>query len=628
VSHPIPDAALDSDIAIIARKGSGKSYLARGLAERLLDLKRRLVIIDPLGAWWGLKASADGESAGYPVAVFGGEHGDMPLTSKMGEPLAKLIASENLPCVIDTSLMRKEEQGELAIDLFEGLFRFNKDALTIVLEEADVFAPQNPAKDGYAARVLHEVDRIARRGRARGLRLISLTQRPARLHKDVLSQAAALVAMRLTSPHDRAAIEDWIKGNADASQAKEVMGSLATLAIGEGWVWAPDLDILRRAKFPSIKTLDTSATPKAGERRIAPKTLAEVDVSAIREALAVPAPVSKENLKRDETSPALIEQAEQRGYHRGWQAGVQEGRKAGWNDAAEKMRAMLADFLGRPYEASPVPDVLRETEAKVPAQANGNQIAEPSPGVISPSALAMLDTLVICHPWPIPAILWGAFSGRSPVSGPWHKAVSELKATAFVETADGKFVATPAGVSASKSRPAGIGSDVDLWRCWRATIRGLIGESAIGLLEVLSAHRPNRLTARQWGLLTNRSPISGPWHGALKALSKWDCIEKSGDRYGVTEKGVQIAGNEGGADTREALFAVRVNRLSTTSRQIFDALPGERTDLARKLGKSPISGPWHSAIKELLASGLAAETARVIVRIDEELEALTGKAAS
>lgn len=450
MNHPIPDAALDSDIAIIARKGSGKSYLARGLAERLLDLKRRLVIIDPLGSWWGLKASADGEKAGYPVAVFGGEHADMPLTAKMGEPLAKLIAAENLPCVIDTSLMRKEEQGELAIDLFEGLFRFNKDALTIVLEEADVFAPQNPAKDGYAARVLHEVDRIARRGRARGLRLISLTQRPARLHKDVLSQAAALVAMRLTSPHDRAAIEDWIKGNADASQAKEVMGSLATLATGEGWVWAPDLDILSRAKFPRIKTLDTSATPKAGERRVEPKTLAQVDVKALRDAMKVEEPASNPVAKINTPDPKAIEMAEERGFRRGLEEGMTRGRFAGIAIGLERAKQAV-EALRADDEANGIPVVIEGRSGAIEARVRPHVVkrSEPLHSVppkspprayssteFSKSEMKVLRAIAMWkslgNATPTKVMVAGA-AGYSPKSGGYANLLSRLRTAGAIE---------------------------------------------------------------------------------------------------------------------------------------------------------------------------------------------------
>lgn len=234
----IPDDALDSDIAIIAKKGRGKTYTAKGIVERLLRMERRVLVLDPLAVWWGLKASADGERAGFPIAVFGGPHGDMPLTEAMGRPLARVIAKENFPAVIDMSMMTKAAWQRLVADLLDELFTVNRDPLWIVLEEADVFAPQQP-REGDSARVLGEVDRIARRGRAFGFRLISITQRPAKLHKDVLTQLSTLIALGVTSPQDRDAIKSWVEGNADRDTAKTVMESLAALPVGEGWVWAP-----------------------------------------------------------------------------------------------------------------------------------------------------------------------------------------------------------------------------------------------------------------------------------------------------------------------------------------------------------------------------------------------------
>jgi DNA helicase HerA-like ATPase len=89
-------------------------------------------------------------------------------------------------------------------------------------------------------RVLGEVDRIARRGRNFGFRLISITQRPAKLHKDVLTQLSTLVGLGVTRPQDRDAVKAWVDGNADREQARVVYDSLAKLPVGEGWVWAPD----------------------------------------------------------------------------------------------------------------------------------------------------------------------------------------------------------------------------------------------------------------------------------------------------------------------------------------------------------------------------------------------------
>lgn len=63
-----------------------------------------------------------------------------------------------------------------------------------------------------------------------------ITQRPAAIHKNVLTQANALIAMRLPAPQDRKAVEEWIKGQADAEEGRAVLASLSRLQRGEGWV--------------------------------------------------------------------------------------------------------------------------------------------------------------------------------------------------------------------------------------------------------------------------------------------------------------------------------------------------------------------------------------------------------
>ena len=201
MTHPIPDNALDEDIAILGRKGGGKSYTAKGIVERLLDMGRRVLVLDPLGVWAGLRTSADGEHPGYPVAIFGGLHGDLPLDPGAAEPMARIIAAENLPAVIDLSELSKAAQQSFLLKFLHELRRVNKEALTVVLEEADVFAPQNPQGDDSKA--LHgEIDWIARRGRFKGFRLLTITQRPARLSKDVLTQANMVIMHRLPAPQD------------------------------------------------------------------------------------------------------------------------------------------------------------------------------------------------------------------------------------------------------------------------------------------------------------------------------------------------------------------------------------------------------------------------------------------
>lgn len=355
MDHPIPEAALDEDIAILGKKGGGKTFTAKGIVERLLDLGRRVLILDPLGVWAGLRTSADGEKPGYPVAIFGGLHGDLPLDPAAAEALAQIIGAENLPAVIDLSDLSKHAQQAFLLKFLMELRRVNTEALTIVLEEADVFAPQQPMGDDSKA--LHgEIDWIARRGRFKGFRLLTITQRPARLSKDVLTQCSTLIAHRLPAPQDRDAVKAWVDGNGDKDVAREVFDTLATLSVGEAWLYAPEHGVLERVKFPKIKTLDTSATPRAGEKRIAPKTLAQVDVSgvsaALAEAMSISEP-SKEGKKMNMPSTAELDRLQQEAWADGHATGHRDGFEAGRMAAGRRVLELVQTFVLEIAEPAP-----------------------------------------------------------------------------------------------------------------------------------------------------------------------------------------------------------------------------------------------------------------------------------
>lgn len=380
VTHPIPDAALDADIAILGRKGGGKTYTSKGIVERLLDMGRRVLILDPLGVWAGLRTSADGEGPGYPVAIFGGPHADMPLDTAAAVPMADVLARENVPAVIDLSDLTKGAQQSFLLAFLHELRRVNTEALTIVLEEADVFAPQNPQGDD-SKQLHHEIDWIARRGRFKGFRLITICQRPARLSKDVLTQAATLVAHRLPAPQDRDAVKAWVEGNGDREEAKAVFDTLARLDVGEAWVWASEQGTLERRRFPTIKTLDTSATPRAGEKRIEPKTLADVDVSAIRTALDAAKPTTKSTQNMRENIPAEVAVAEDRGYRRGLEEGIARGRLAGIAVGLARARNAI-DALRVDDEDNGVPATLYGPAGSVEARVKPAE----SPAISRPRA--------------------------------------------------------------------------------------------------------------------------------------------------------------------------------------------------------------------------------------------------
>lgn len=278
----LPVDAVTQTFAILAKRGTGKTYTASVMAEEMLKAGHQVVAIDPTGAWFGLRSSADGKRGGFPIVVMGGEHGDVPLEDTAGEVIASAIVENRLSAVIDLSLFRKGQLIRFMVAFAETLYRLNRDALHLFVDEADAVAPQGRQYGGDENRMLGAMEDIVRRGRRRGIGCTLITQRPAVLNKNVLTQCESLYAMRLVHPKDIDAIMEWINVHADDKDARAVVDSLPTLGIGEAWFWSPGwMQTIKRVKIRERETFDSSATPKPGQTARVPKALAEIDLNAL-----------------------------------------------------------------------------------------------------------------------------------------------------------------------------------------------------------------------------------------------------------------------------------------------------------------------------------------------------------
>ena len=278
----LPTDAVTETFAILAMRGAGKTNLARCMAEEMFREKLHFAVIDPVGSWWGLRASRDGKSPGLPIPILGGPRGDLPLEKTGGALVADLIVNDSLTCIVDVSEFSHGECVRFLTDLAERIYRKNRDALHLFLEECDEYTPQNPMRD--EPRLLRAWELIVRRGRARGLGVTMITQRSAKVNKNVLTQIGSLFAMRTTSPQDRAAIKAWVEYNAES---KDLIESLQGLENGEAWFWSPAWrKVCQRFKARLSHTYDSGATPKSGRKSRAPATLQDVNLGAIRQAMA------------------------------------------------------------------------------------------------------------------------------------------------------------------------------------------------------------------------------------------------------------------------------------------------------------------------------------------------------
>lgn len=387
----IPEAALQQHIAVLGKNGSGKTYATKAvIVEPLLAAQKHVAIVDPTSAWWGLRSSADGKGPGYKIVVLGGEHGDLPLPPLGGAAVARLAIEQRVNIIADTGNLTVGERTRWMIDFAGTIYRLNRSPLHLVLDEAHVFAPQGKVPDPDTGKMLHAVNQLASGGRSRGIRLTMITQRPQKLHKDSLTTADTLIAMRVLAPHDREAVKAWIDGCGDPAQGKQVLDSLAGLQRGEGWIWYPEGAHLTRSKFPAIKTFDSSATPTDGGALKAPKGAAEIDLTEIRAALADAVREAEANdpkllraeiarLKREIGQPkelAVDTEALHREYRRGKIEGYREGIKAFEGTARrvrdldnqlesfrEDVRALSVD-IQQWVESEPDPAVARTPSAE------------------------------------------------------------------------------------------------------------------------------------------------------------------------------------------------------------------------------------------------------------------------
>lgn len=302
VSFPL--SFVTNTTAVLARRGAGKSYTASVIAEQVMEAQQPVIILDPLGAFWGLRSSADGKRPGFAVIVLGGRHGDVPLEPTAGKVIAALVVEKPGCYVIDLSLFESNaDQDRFAAEFLETLYRMkarHPTAQLLIVDEADSFAPQTGStRGGMAPRLLGAMEAIVRRGRSRGLGVVLISQRSAVLNKNVLTQAENLIVMQTTGPQDIKAIEAWIEHTGDDDGQIKVLTSLHQLLVGEAWVWSPAEKMLLRTKIQKRTTFDSSATPKPGEVRIEPRERAEVDLEALGTEIKATVERAKENDPRE-----------------------------------------------------------------------------------------------------------------------------------------------------------------------------------------------------------------------------------------------------------------------------------------------------------------------------------------
>jgi DNA helicase HerA-like ATPase len=129
---------------------------------------------------------------------------DQTIWAGADETVKDLLPNDWRMLVADTGSLPSAHEGSIAAAGLLGFLwdqRHARQPLLIVIDEAHNICPQNPVDSNQALATEHVV-RIAGEGRKYGLYLLLSTQRPAKVHENVLSQCDNLLMMRMNSAAD------------------------------------------------------------------------------------------------------------------------------------------------------------------------------------------------------------------------------------------------------------------------------------------------------------------------------------------------------------------------------------------------------------------------------------------
>lgn len=231
---------------VLGKSGSGKSNSASVIVEELLDDGYPVLIVDVDGEYFGLKEE-------YELLHLGAdEECDQMVGPEHAEKIAELTLEQNIPVILDVSgFLHEDVQKELIKEVGRHLFAKEKKLkkpFLILVEEIHEYIPESGLDD-----VGQMLIKIAKRGRKHGLGLCGISQRPADVKKDFITQCDWHIWHRLT----------W---DNDTNVVRRVLGSEYSNAVqelddGEAFLHTDWNDQIRQVQFRRKHTFDAGATP-------------------------------------------------------------------------------------------------------------------------------------------------------------------------------------------------------------------------------------------------------------------------------------------------------------------------------------------------------------------------------
>lgn len=598
----LPPETVTSALVVYGGRGMGKTNLGGVLVEELSHLGLRWVVADPVGVWWGLRHDKDGKGPGIECLILGGPHGDIPIEPTGGAVVADLVADESVNVIIDFS---RKPNGEMwgvgekirfMTEYGKRLFQRQgslvggkrREPLMQVVDEAARFIPQT-VRSGEAevAKCMSIWAAIVEEGRNVGLGICLLTQRSARLSKDVAELADAMLAFRTIGPNSLDAVMDWLGEHVEKARVKELGTIVRSLPVGQclvvspGWLKLEDVVQIRMRH-----TFDSSATPKPGE------SVRRVVGSGAKPDL------SKYAARMQET----IERAKE-------------------NDPAElrkKVRELTAQLLERPAGTVEVDreevkhEITQAVSDAVNKRDNEWSIA------VSDYRTRIINTTVEAMRSANEKIVTTEFT-------PPHVTIGEVKRATPVE-ASRKFAQYREERASARAEEPTYGN-VKRSSYVPNDSNGGLKDSAVRALSVLASWKGKGLTEGMLAAQLGLKARGGGWNTLKRSIFDPMYAVRDGRHIKITTTGMGIAGVDPRPvpKTTEQVLKLWEGTLKVTSmqaiRELIRVYPSSMNyeHLGQLLNLVPRGGSWNQLVSELKVSGLVVKVGGTLTANKETL---------
>lgn len=230
-------------LAIMGMTGFGKTYTSKVIVEQLIMMGLTTIIIDPHDDFSHLRTNAKLKRR-IKVLEFGRS---MPDLKDFYQPKKCVILSLKK---LDSDHMKEFTIGYIIQSLLTNAKAGKLKPFILIVDEAHLFVPQIGS-----SRVKTSIIKATKEGRKFGMGVMLLTQRPASISKDALSQCATQIILKVVNNNDIRAIASSVE-----SVSLQDKKQLQKLDTGEALVMGVGL---KTPIYVKIKTMETKEKKKS-----------------------------------------------------------------------------------------------------------------------------------------------------------------------------------------------------------------------------------------------------------------------------------------------------------------------------------------------------------------------------